>query len=311
MSSTTDPVSAQPASIGFSVLHQKVELDIELLARRLKGKTEITINPHSKELRSVRLNCRQCDIRRITANGRACPNFVYEEPYNKAALRWEAGVHQHHMLKKKIEPQLKSPPEEELVINLPKSVKIDDLDPFSVEASTVAGARSSVGVKDDNVGEVSSARTAVEPDRRYTPVTIAIDFAISQVRDGMHFVGWEGEDLRYPHAYTKSFSAPGGVCCLFPCVDDLATRCTWEISIKCSKTIGHAFIAPQSNMADGTGSYRNGGYDRHVVASIESFQANLNAEDKALELAVICTGDLTDEVAFSVSLRRSGLINSG
>ncbi|KAL8720499.1 MAG: hypothetical protein Q9225_002652 [Loekoesia sp. 1 TL-2023] len=296
MSSTTELVSAQPASTGFSVLHQKVELDIELLARRLKGRTEITINPRSKELRSVRLNCRQCDIRRVTANGRACPNFVYEEPYSKAALRWEAGVHQHHMLKKKIEPQLKSPPEEELVINLPKSVKIDDLDPFSVEASTVAGARSSVGVKEDNVGEVSSARTAVEPDRRYTPVTVGIDFTIPQIRDGMHFVGWEEEDLRYPHAYTKSFLAPGGVCCLFPCVDDLAARCTWEISIKSSKTIGDAFIVPRSNMVNGTGSYANGGYDRHVIASIESFQANLNAEDKALELAVICTGDLTDEV---------------
>ncbi|KAL9006196.1 MAG: hypothetical protein Q9188_001075 [Gyalolechia gomerana] len=296
MSSSTDLVSAHSVGIGFSVVHQKVELDIDLLARRLEGRTEITINPHYKELRSVRLNCRQCKIKKITANNRACPNFAYGEPYGKAALRWEAGVHQHHMLKKKVEPQLRSPPEEELAINLPKSVKIDDLDPFSVEASTAAGPRSSVGLKDDGLGEISSARTAVEPDRRYTPVTIAIDFATSYIRDGMHFVGWGDEDLRYPHAYTKSFTSPGSVCCLFPCVDNLAARCTWELSIKCSKTLGDAFSLPQSNMVNGTRGHTHGGSNRTTSLSIESFPVNMNEEDKALELAVICTGDLTDEI---------------
>lgn len=222
MSSAIESQSAQPPSPGFSVSRQKVELDIDILARQLKGRTEITIDPHSKELRTVRLNCRQCDIKRITANGRACPNFIYEEPYSKATLRWEAGVHQHHMLRKKIEAQLKRPPEEELTINLPKSVRIDDLDPFSVEATALLGARTSVGLisKDDNLGEPSSARTAGEQERRCTPVTIVIEFGITHIRDGMQFVGWGSDDLRYPHAYTKSFSEPGGVCCLFPCVDD-------------------------------------------------------------------------------------------
>ncbi|KAL8936811.1 MAG: hypothetical protein Q9216_004741 [Gyalolechia sp. 2 TL-2023] len=296
MSNLIDLVSANPAGTGFSVVHQKVELDIDLVPRRLKGRTEITINPHYKDLRSVRLSCRQCDIRKITANSRACPNFAYEEPYSKAALRWEAGVYQHHMLKKKLEPQLKSPPEEELVINLPKSVKIDDLDPFSFEASAAVGPRSSVGFKDDGLGEVSSARTAVEPDRRYTPVTIAIDFATSHIRDGIHFVGWEDGDLRYPHAYTKSFPSPGSICCLFPCVDNLAARCTWELSIKCSKTLGDAFTLPQTNMVNGTNGHANGGSGRPVSLSTESLQVRINEEDKALELAVICTGDLTDEI---------------
>ncbi|KAI4139467.1 MAG: hypothetical protein L6R39_006275 [Caloplaca ligustica] len=290
MASVAEPQSAQPSNLGFSVSHQKVELDIDLLARWLKGRAEITINPHFKELKSVRLNCRQCNIRKVTANGRPCPNFVYEEPYSKASLGWEAGVHQHHMLRKKIEAQLKSPPEEELVVNLPKSVRIDDLDPFSIEATAVAGARSSVGLRDDGFGELQSARTAVEPERRYTPVTLIIDFAINYIRDGMHFVGWEEEDLRYPHAYTKSFSAPGGACCLFPCVDDLSARCTWEISIKCPKTVGDAFRPSRPTSANGGGGLADG------VNSDYPFQSNMSAEDQALELAVICTGDMTDEV---------------
>lgn len=295
MTSVPELQNAQPLLSNFSVLHQKVELDIDLPARRLKGRTEILISPHSKDLKVVRLNCRQCDITRITANNKQCSNFVYDNPYSKTTLRWDAGVHQHHLLRRKIEGQLKSPPDEELVINLPKSLKIEELDPFSIAASTPFGARSSVGLnsKEDHLGEASSARTAVEQDLRYKPFSIVIDFAISHIRDGMQFVGWEPEDLRYPHAYTRSFSAPGGVCCLFPCVDSLAARCTWELSIKCSKTIGDALSLPQSDVVNGTGGGINGVLKAIVNPALES---NMSAEDKALEFAVICTGDLTDEV---------------
>ncbi|KAL8714782.1 MAG: hypothetical protein Q9220_001295 [cf. Caloplaca sp. 1 TL-2023] len=294
----TEPPSTQPAAPAFSVLHQKVELDIDLLQRRLKGRTEITINPQSKDLKSLRLHCRQCDIKRITANGKACPNFVYEEPYGKATLPRGAGVHQHHMLRKKIESQLKSPPEEDLIINLPKSVRIEDLDPFSVEASALVGGRSSVGFnsKDENSAELSSARTAIEQDRRYTPITVTIDFAITSVRDGIQFVGWGEDDLRYPHAYTKNFATPGGACCLFPCLDDLTARCTWEISIKCSKTIGDAVRPPNSNTLSGTGGLTNGASSGQAIPDNGSYQSNMNAEDSGLELVVVCTGDLTDEI---------------
>ncbi|KAL8653766.1 MAG: hypothetical protein Q9210_001902 [Variospora velana] len=296
MAGTLESQNLLPPSAGFSVSHQKAELDIDLLAHRLKGKTEIVINPHSKELRSVRLNCRQCEIKRVTANGRACPNYVYEEPYSKATLPWEAGVHQHHMLRKKLETQLKTPPEEELVINFPKSLRIDDIDPFSIEAAAVAGPRSSVGFKDDNLGELQSARTAIEPEHRYTPVTVTIEFATPQIRDGMHFVGWEEDDLRYPHAYTKSFSPLGGACCLFPCVDNSAARCTWEISITSPKTIGDAFNRPQPSVINGVGGLTNGMHKETVKVTADLFQSSISAEDGALELAVICTGDLTDEV---------------
>ncbi|CAL8575180.1 Transcription initiation factor TFIID subunit 2 [Xanthoria parietina] len=293
-----DLQSAQPLLPGFSVAHQRVELDFDLLARRLKGKTEITINPHSKDLKSVRFNCRQCNIKRITINNKPCSNFVYEEPYNKSTMPWKAGVHQHHMLKNKIDSHFKSPPDGELVINLPKSVKIEELDPFAIAASTPLAARSSVGLnsKDDPLGEGLSARTAIEQDLRYKSFAVDIEFTTSHIRDGMQFVGWEEEDLRYPHAYTKSFSAPGGVCCLFPCLDDLAARCTWEISIKCSKTLGDAFSPPRSNAPNGTRDGVTGVHKDIATAALDPIQSNMSAEDQALEISVICTGDLTDEV---------------
>ncbi|KAL8697735.1 MAG: hypothetical protein Q9224_002165, partial [Gallowayella concinna] len=298
MTSIPELQSPQLLPPTFSVLHQKVELDIDLLTRRLKGRTEILINPHSKDLKTVRLNCRQSDIKRVTAGNKQCPNVVHEEPYSKTNLRWAAGVHQHHLLRRKIEGQLKNPPEEELLINLPKSFKIEEVDPFSIAASTPLGARSSIGLnsKEDHPGEASSARTAVEQDLRYKPFPIVIDFEIPHIRDGIQFVGWESEDLRYPHAYTKSFAAPGRVCCLFPCIDNLTARCTWEISIKCSKTIGDALSPPRSNVVNGTGSGVNGVHKDIVNSALDPYQSNMSAEDQALELSVICTGDLTDEV---------------
>lgn len=41
------------------------------------------------------------------------------------------------------------------------------------------------------------------------------------------------------------------------------------------------------------------------------YQSNMNAEDKALELAVICTGDMTDEVLSMEKPSQSELMDSG
>ncbi|KAL8965048.1 MAG: hypothetical protein Q9183_004060, partial [Haloplaca sp. 2 TL-2023] len=202
------------------------------------------------------------------------------------------------MLSRKIEAQIKSPPGEELHINLPKSVRIDDIDPLSAEATALAGVRTSIGLnaKEDSLGEPSSARTAVEPERRCTPVTINIDYNMPNIRDGIHFVGWTPDDLRYPHAYTKNFAEPGVACCLFPCVDDLAARCTWEISVKCPKTIGDAFSLPSAGQPNGNGLIAGAASKANAGSDSGLYRTNMSVEDKALELAVICTGDMTDEV---------------
>lgn len=137
MEVTGDSISRSP----FSILHQKVELDVNLLSRSLQGKTEITINPHSKDLKSISLNCRQCDVKRVTVNGKPCSTYTYTDPFTEARLPWKAGVRQWQMLKSKLQEVLKSPPAEELVINFPRSVKIDDQDPSAAEAQRVVGQK--------------------------------------------------------------------------------------------------------------------------------------------------------------------------
>ena len=299
MATTAEATITQALGLGFSIFSQKVNIDIDLLRRSLKGRTEIIVNPHSRDLRTIRLNCRQCHVKRITANGRACPSVSYEDPYLRAKLPWEAGVHQHHMLRRKIEGQLKNPPEEELVINLPKSVKIDEIDPVIAEAQSASATKLSVGSKkdsaDDTTVDAITSRAGVESERRFTSIVLVVDYSVRNLRDGMHFVGWEEEDLRYPHAYTKNSSLPGTACCLFPCLDDLTARCTWEISITCPRTIGDA-LAPRNQVhLNGSNGVTN--VDKVSMASVVNHnQTSFSDEDKALDLAVICTGDMTDEV---------------
>ena len=298
--------SPQVPELGFSVSHQKVELDIDLPNRSLRGRTEITLSPHSKDLKSVRLSCRQCELRRLTVNGKACSGATYEDPYKRAALPWKAGVHQYHLLQQKLEGQLKRPPEPELTVMLPKSLKIEDLDPFSEEAQSILLSKSIGSNKGDgSVNAIDSAqnsRTVAEQALRFTPIQLNIEYVVTQVRDGIQFVGWEEGDLRYPHAYSKNSLSPGAACCLFPCIDDLTSRCTWEISIKCQKTLGDAFGIPiPQPQPNGVHGISNGVKGDRTAHNTQCRYNDLNVGDKALDLVTLCTGDMTDEVSTAIS----------
>ena len=293
-----DTSTLEVTGLGFSISHQKVELDIDILSRSLKGRTELTINPHSKELRAVRLNCRQCELKRLYVNGKPTSSAPYNDPYTRTTLAWNAGVHQHHMLRRKLEGHFKNPPEQELMVNLPKNIRIDEVDPFSVEAEP-ANENKPLGSAKRSFSDLTApdlmpgARIGFEQPARFTPIVMVIEFVIKNIRDGMHFVGWEDEDLRYPHAYSKKSNVPGSTCCLFPCLEDRTSRSTWEISIKCAKTIGDALNHVRSSKPS----------QPNNVSSVEGGllvgrkQDSFREEDKALELVVICTGDLTDEVS--------------
>ena len=291
--------STSDQSLGplFSVSHQKVELDIDILKRSLQGRTEITISPHSKELRAFQLNSRQCNIRRVLVNGKPCSNYTYDDPYTEATLPWDASVEQWHMLKGKIGGALKDNPEQELVVILPKNFKIEESDPLLVsKPADVSSRRDSVLASDPDTPELS--RGLGGQGTRFSPFIVCVEYNILCVREGMHFVGWEEGDLRYPHAYTKHGGLPGTACCLFPCVDTINSRCTWEILIKCSKTVGDALNCRQASHKD-----------QHVVrghpikvndydsdAASEDFNPPFSEEDRALDLAVVATGEMTDEV---------------
>ncbi|KAF6233476.1 hypothetical protein HO173_008408 [Letharia columbiana] len=304
MAPIVESASPQPADLGFSVSNQTVELDIDLRSRSLIGRTMITINPHSKDLRIIRLNCRQVVVTRLSLNGKPCSAISLTDPYKKAKLKWNAaGVQQYDMLQRKLEAQFKDPPEEELEVTIPKTVKIDELDPFSEEAQNILLSRTLGNNKKDSgdgsaIDLVQSSRTAIEQTARFTAISLIIDYVIENIRDGMHFVGWEEGDLRYPHAYTTNSLSPGAACCLFPCVDNLNSKCSWEISIKCQKTVGDALQPSSSSTPLQANCFHDVSDSVNETNGLRKVdvQSNFSDEDKALDLAVICTGDMTDEI---------------
>ncbi|KAJ0421095.1 hypothetical protein BJY00DRAFT_116340 [Aspergillus carlsbadensis] len=264
--------------LGYTVAHQKVELEIDFANRSLKGKTEIIIHPHYRDLRTIRLNFRQGELKRLNVSGKV-PTVKYVDPYESLQLY---GPHYHPRLSSKIDGLLKTPAAPDLLVTLPKSVRIEELDPFSVEAQDQMALRAP-GTTDDTEGPLSS-KAADTSLPRFTALTVYIEFVVENIRDGLQFVGLEGGDRRYPHAYTTNSLDHGTGCPLFPCVDDPSSRCTWEISIRCPCTLGDIFERKSRDQSAATGS-RTKNHDRFFAP-----------DDEALDLSVVCSGDLTDDI---------------
>ncbi|PLB50679.1 TATA binding protein associated factor [Aspergillus steynii IBT 23096] len=270
------------SGLGFTVAHQKVELEIDFANKSLKGKTEITIHPQQKDFRVIRLSFRQGEIKRITVGGKTTP-FKHTNSYDTLQLY---GPHYHQRLSSRIDTLVKSPPEAELFVTVPKSVKIDELDPSSIEAQDQMALRAT-GAGDDAEG-LTSSKAADTSLPRFTAVTVNIEFVIDTIREGLQFVGMENGDRRYPHVYTTNSLGYGVGCPLFPCVDDPLSRCTWELSIKTPCSLGDVFDRKSRDPSAAGPSSRNkssSGHGRYI-----------SPDDEGLDMSVVCSGDMTDEI---------------
>lgn len=274
--------------LGFTVAHQKVDLELDLCARKLKGRTEITVNPLTSDLKVLKLDCRQARILQVKFGNRVQPlsSVKYVDPYSRIRLPFQSNVHHHDNLGERLKSQLSSPKQPELEITIPKHVKIYKLEPPTVVDKS-GGPTADPAATDSG----QNAKDTTKRGPRYSPLVVQIDYVVESIRDGIQFVGWDPEELQYPHAYTQSLSG-NTACCLFPCVDSIESKHTWEVSIKTAKTIGDAF---RINSDAGSGSGISNGYQSDQDR--EERAATFSDEDKALDLAVICSGDMTDEVS--------------
>lgn len=128
----------------------------------------------------------------------------------------------------------------------------------------------------------------------FVPLTLRIEYVLENLRDGFRFVGCDPGDMRYPHAYTTGQPLPGAACCLFPTLDGIHERWTWEIEVTVPRTIGdidQTAAAPATSNGHGHGNANgiNGGHSRaHEEPSMD--------EDRDLDMMVVCSADLVDEV---------------
>lgn len=295
--------SDSPLDLGFTLVSQKVDLTFDFASKSLSGTTEIIVQPTSKDLKSVRLHCRQSRILSASIEGRNA-TVAYRDPYEKLRVRGRTTVHQHDTLRSKLEEHIKESPEPELSLNIPARVHIQELQ--SEFALALAIPKESSKNKDDDGLETPTTAHFQEPISRFAPLKVLVEFQVRNFRDGLHFVGFGDDDGRYPHLYTKNTLGPGTTCSIFPCVDDATTRCMWEISIRCPKTLGDAFRKPKSE-ATATSNLSNGHENAvlpdgdTVMTGIVTSQSDeylipLSEEERTLDLNVICSGEMTDDI---------------
>ncbi|KAH5052301.1 transcription initiation factor TFIID subunit 2 [Parastagonospora nodorum] len=266
-------IAAAPddASTGdtFQLLKQTLELDISFCPRQVTGKTTLDILPERGQLREVILNARQLKPTQIKIEGQTA-SFNYSNLHQRMTLYPGTDLGQYHFPKDRIQRHVNEGADE-LVVYLPDSVKIRE-------------------VKPEEAGQPLDAQGTF-----YAPLKVEIDYVLDDFRDGLHFAGVEDGDSRFPHAYTRNSPFPGTASCLFPCIDDGETRCPFDVSIRYPRTMGDALS--KHSPGSGTGQALVNGVDKaDSVMSDSDDDAGFSEEEKAMEMQVICSGVLTDDI---------------
>ncbi|KAF7193437.1 Transcription initiation factor TFIID subunit 2 [Pseudocercospora fuligena] len=301
---------APPPRRDYDILKQRVDLDVDFPTRTLKGSTEITIQPLAKDLRQISLHCRQCRPTSIQVSG-INAKFEYEDPYKKSLMSSKSTAHQHQMLKERIQDALRPNPAPQLQITLPPKLKIQELRVDPATAMPVYNGTPSLQKQEADAMAIAETpiQQNVQQAAQFAPIKLTVEFVLDDHRDGIHWVGCDEDDKRYPYLYTKAEPFPGNSSSIFPCLDDGNSRCTWEVAIRCPKTIGDAFKKVQGDTVLSNGdltSAPNGDVEmvngtdapakpKSAAATKPEYLIDLSPEDAALELAVLCVGDQMDE----------------
>ena len=296
----TNAAAANAPPRDFTVLSQHLSFEVDISNRCLRGTTDIEVLPNSPIFDRVRLNCQQCTIESATINGVGA-SITYRDPYSHLEPNTEYGVHQHHLYRKRIEPHVKNNPDQELIIHRPANVRVqEDPNPFSAAAQTTSG-KSKHARSLSLLPDTPSVTSAIEQAASLASLKVKIKFSVEDPRDGFHFVGLAEGDGRYPHAYTRNSPYSGAACCIFPCVDDPQSRHMWNIDITSPRTLRDAMKSKipgdHSSHVSGDKLQKNeANTQKPLVRPEDEHSDGLSGDEAALEMLVVCSGELTDEV---------------
>ncbi|KAH9879402.1 hypothetical protein J1614_002842 [Plenodomus biglobosus] len=264
---------ADEASMGdsFTLNRQQLELDFSFAPRQVKGRTTLEIQPDKPHLRQISLNCRQLTPTNIKIDGQKAA-FTYSNLHQHLTLYPGNGLEQYHIIKNRIKRHVEER-DDELVIYVPDSIKVREVKP------------SEAGMADDAQGIF------------YATFKLEIEYELNDFRDALHFAGVEDGDLRFPHAYTRNSPFPGTASCLFPCIDDGEQRTIFELSIRYPRTLGDA-LSKNSREPTTDALAATNGVEKadSVMLDADDDQLDLSEEEKAMEMQVICSGTLTDDI---------------
>ncbi|KAH8732971.1 hypothetical protein GQ44DRAFT_766043 [Phaeosphaeriaceae sp. PMI808] len=265
---------ADDASTGdtFQLLKQQLELDISFSPQRIVGKTTLDILPEKSQLREIMLNARQLKPTRILIEGQQA-SFSYSNLHQRMTLYPGTDMGQYHFPKDRIQRHVNEN-EDELLVYMPDNVRIRE-------------------VKPEEAGQPVDAQGTF-----YAPLKLEIEYILDDFRDGLHFVGVEDGDSRFPHAYTRNSPFPGTSSCLFPCIDDGETRCPFDLAIRYPRTMGDALLTNSTTPITSPQAQAAAAVDKSdsVMTDVDDDTVHLSEEEKSLEMNVICSGILTDDI---------------
>ncbi|KAJ9152049.1 hypothetical protein NKR23_g2573 [Pleurostoma richardsiae] len=293
-SSTEDEVDYEP----FVVLDQSVELEINFREKMMQGKTTLKIFLNAvDDVDSIYLDARQAhiDVDNVTVNGKKV-KATYNDPYKfmdtPKGYEWDAK--QHHlrldrmrslMPKKRTElPMIGR--ESKGCMPADRSLRIW-LHPQ--EAAPKPVSKPKIMIRNPSFAHAGSLAAA----ENKSVFHITIPFCTKHIRDGVHFVGVEPSDSRYPHVYTRHSFERGAASCIFPCVDD-RSKTNWNVALKFPRTVGDALRQPLATQVS-SNALANGASKSRELQPINHRELAMTEEDKLLELTAICSGNLIGE----------------
>ncbi|KAF2217427.1 hypothetical protein CERZMDRAFT_108167 [Cercospora zeae-maydis SCOH1-5] len=292
----------------YSVLKQRVDLDVDFPGKALRGSTEITVQPLVRDLRHITLHCRQCRPTQAQVSG-INARYEYDDPYRRTRVGDKTGVHQHGMLRSRIKSALRPLPEPQLVVTLPPRLKIQELRVDPATALPVPEQRAGAFQLDGEAVETPVMEKLQHQIPQFAPIKLTIEFELDSDRDGIRWIGCDPGDQRYPYLYTKLDPWPGNTSSIFPCVDDATSKCTWEIAIRCPRTLGDAYRklradtprqngqvqdAEDVNMADGDQVIDK---SKEKQKTADDYLIDMDSTEAALELSILCVGDQSEDTA--------------
>jgi transcription initiation factor TFIID subunit 2 len=319
-----EPLQDDPP-YNFHVIRQDVELEVNFRDKRIDGRTQIVVALFD-DSEEIAIDARQCEI--DTENikievMRAGPegaqpdgparkvSATYKDPYTLMDYpKYYGWTAQHYDVRKmRMRPLIKVR-EHDLradaritkgctPVDGSLKIKLQAEEPQAQEPTR--GIVRKVTIRRSTLAALPTPATPQPPAqdgevRIRGHYRITIPFSTKNVRDGLHFVGVDEGDKRYPHLYTRHSIEPGTASCIFPCVDDHGTRCDWKISIKCPRTLGDALKQPLATQQLLNGLTKGANPKGKKAELISTRDYALTEEDKLLEMTVVCSGLLTDEI---------------
>ncbi|KAF8580130.1 hypothetical protein K439DRAFT_1648275 [Ramaria rubella] len=252
------PVSSQ--------IHQKVVLEVDF-AGCLRGYTEISILPSHKDLRTIYLHSRQCDIENVTVASHPA-EFVQFDPVANMNVSDPTDFHVYPEVKRRFYSALAEGDDGELAISIPHQVSVKQ------SSSNVTGLIASEAATPEPTTPGHRQPTPVLLE--FSPITVAIEYTLRHPVDGVQFVlPTESYPYRVPHVYTTP-SGPDAARCWVPCIDSLWEKCTWELE----------FVVPRLLQQEA-----------EDIDGMEIDEQEDSTDGADHPVVVVCSGDLVQQVA--------------